>query len=68
MKQSGGESSPHSSPIPFTIDSMKLYTFQVNDESYDIVWENDIPTLVPILTCEEFANMLGLNVEELWAM
>ena len=47
---------------------MKLYTFQVNDESYDIVWENDIPTPVPIPTYEEFANMLGFNVEELWAM
>jgi hypothetical protein len=47
------------------------YTFQDNGQSFNVVWEDDILTLVPAnssLTCEQFAAMMELTVDQLWAM
>jgi hypothetical protein len=44
---------------------------QDNSEQFDVVWENDIPTLSPIdysLSCEQFAAMMELTVDQIWAM
>lgn len=48
-----------------------FYTFQHNGQSYDVVWESDIPTLIDTestLSCEEFASRLEVTVDQLWAM
>lgn len=48
-----------------------FYTFQHNGESYEVVWEDDIPTPTPVdssLTCEQFAAMMEVTVDQLWAM
>lgn len=47
------------------------YTFQDNDQSFDVVWEDDILTLIPAdssLSCEQFAAMMEITVDQLWAM
>jgi hypothetical protein len=46
-------------------------TIQDNSEEFNVVWENDIPTLSPIdysLSCEQFAAMMELTVDQIWAM
>jgi hypothetical protein len=42
-----------------------FYTFQHNGISYDVVWQDDIPTLSPISNYDEFNSIVEKNVDEL---
>jgi len=53
------------SVFQFSLFMEFFYTFQHNGISYDVVWQDDIPTLSPISNYDEFNSIVEKNVDEL---